>query len=65
MSIFPKVLKPLMPIIATAVGFSLVYATSLPMPDEGQSVSGEMLSWLLTLVAIVLTGMKWMAFSIL
>ena len=25
------------------------------MPDEGQSVSGEMLSWLLTLVAIVLT----------
>lgn len=55
MSIFPKVLKPLMPIIATAVSFSLTYATSLPMPDEGQSVSGEMLSWLLTLVAIVLT----------
>ena len=44
-----------MPIIATAVSFSLTYATSLPMPDEGQSVSGEMLSWLLTLVAIVLT----------
>ena len=54
MSIFPKVLKPLMPIIATAVGFSLVYVTSLPMPDEGQSIGGELLSWLLTLVAIVL-----------
>lgn len=44
-----------MPIIATAVGFSLIYVTSLPMPDEGQSVGGELLSWLLTLVAIVLT----------
>ena len=55
MKCFPKVLKPLMPIIATAFGFSLIYVTSLPMPDEGQSVGGELLSWLLTLAAIVLT----------
>lgn len=44
-----------MPIIATAFGFTLIYVTSLPIPDEGQGVGGELLSWLLTLAAIVLT----------
>ena len=55
MSLFPRVLKPLMPIIATVFGFTLIYVTSLPMLDEGQSVGGELLSWLLTSAAIVLT----------
>lgn len=43
-----------MPIIATAFGFALIYVTSLPMPDEGQSIGGELLSFLLTLAAIML-----------
>ena len=47
-------MKPLIPVIATAFGLSLIYVTTLPMPDEGQSIGGELLSWLLTLVAIVL-----------
>lgn len=54
MSYFPRVLKPLMPVIATAFGLTLIYVTTLPMPDEGQSIGGELLSWLLTLAAIVL-----------
>ena len=43
-----------MPIIATAVGFTLIYVSAIPMPYEGQSIGGELLSWLLTLVAIAL-----------
>ena len=48
-------LKPFMPILAAVYGFILIYITALPMADGNDSFGREVLVWLLTMVAIVLT----------
>ena len=50
-----RLLKPLMPIFAAAYGTALIYVTALPIDSNSLGFSGELLSWLLTLVGIGLT----------
>ena len=50
-----RFLKPFMPILAAVYGFILIYITALPMADGNDSFGREVLVWLLTMVAIVLT----------
>lgn len=50
-----SILKPLMPILATAYGMAIIYVTAMPTSGDGQSFVGEVLTWLLTLAAIALT----------
>ena len=48
-------LKPLMPLLATAYGLAVIYVTALPLDGDNPGVVGEMLTWLLSLAAIGLT----------
>lgn len=52
---FATILKPLMPVLAAAYGFGLIYLTSLPMADGDETLGSQVLSWIITLGAIVLT----------
>lgn len=54
MKIHASLLKPLMPIISAAYGFAIIFVTALPLSGDA-SVSGELLSMLLTLASIGLT----------
>ena len=49
-----SLLKPLMPVLSAAYGFAIIYVTALPVAG-GQTVVGEVLTWLLTLAGIALT----------
>ena len=49
------ILKPLMPILAAAYGFALIYLTALPLDGDTQTFASDLLSCLLTLVCIILT----------
>ena len=49
------VLKPIMPILAAMYAFMLIYVTAMPMAGGNESLGCHVLSWMLTLVAIVLT----------
>ncbi len=55
MSRFSCILKPFMPILAAVYGFVMIYVTALPMANGNESFGREVLTWLLTLVAIALT----------
>jgi membrane protease YdiL (CAAX protease family) len=48
-------LKPLVPILAAAYGFALIYVTAMPLNGEVQTIGRDLLSMLLTLVCIGLT----------
>lgn len=50
-----SMLKPLMPILAAAYGFALIYVTALPLDGDAQMIISDLLSCLLTLAGIVLT----------
>ena len=50
-----SLLKPLMPILSAAYGLAVIYVTALPVAGDHPSLAGEMLTWLITLVGIVLT----------
>ena len=50
-----RFLKPLMPILAAAYGFALIYVTAIPLKGDAQSIGRDLLSMLLTLVCIGLT----------
>ncbi len=49
------ILKPLMPILAAAYGFALIYLTALPLDGDTQTFASDLLSCLLTFVCIILT----------
>jgi membrane protease YdiL (CAAX protease family) len=49
-----RLLKPLMPVLSAAYGFAIIYVTALPVAG-GQTVVGEVLTWLLTIAGIALT----------
>lgn len=49
------ILKPLMPFLAAAYGFGLIYLTALPTADGDGSLWSQVLSWIITLGAIALT----------
>ena len=55
MSKLSNVLKPLMPLLATAYGVALIYVTALPLDRNIPGIGGELLSWLLTIAGIGLT----------
>ncbi len=50
-----RFLKPLMPILSAAYGFALIYVTAMPLNGDVQTIGGDLLSMLLTLVCIGLT----------
>jgi len=50
-----RFLKPLMPILAAAYGFALIYVTAMPLNGNTQTIGRDLLSMLLTLVCIGLT----------
>lgn len=49
------ILKPLMPVLAAAYGLGIIYLTALPMADGDESLGSQVLCWIITLGAIVLT----------
>ena len=49
------ILKPLMPVLAAAYGLGIIYFTALPTADGADSLGGNVLCWIITLGAIVLT----------
>ena len=49
------ILKPIMPVIAAAYGFILIYLTSIPLADDDERLGNQVLSWLITLACIFLT----------
>ena len=49
------ILKPLMPILAAAYGFALIYLTALPLDGDTPTIASDLLSCLLTLACIILT----------
>ena len=49
------ILKPIMPILTAVYGFMMIYMTALPMADGNETLGRQVLSWVLTLVAIALT----------
>lgn len=49
------ILKPLMPILAAAYGYALIYLTALPLDGDSPTIASDLLSCLLTLVCIILT----------
>ena len=49
------ILKPLMPILAAAYGFALIYVTALPLDGDTPTIASDLLSCLITLVCIILT----------
>ena len=55
MSSLRNILKPLMPILAAVYGLMMIYMTALPMADGNETLGRQVLTWLLTLVAIALT----------
>ena len=50
-----SILKPLMPILAAAYGFALIYVTALPLDGDTPTIASDLLSCLITLVCIILT----------
>ena len=50
-----NILKPLMPILAAAYGFGLIYVTALPLDGDTQTFASDLLSCLITLACIILT----------
>ena len=50
-----NILKPLMPILAAAYGFGLIYVTALPLDGDNKNFANDLLSCLITLVCIILT----------
>ena len=50
-----SILKPLMPILAAAYGFALIYLTALPLDGDTQTFANDLLSCLITLACIILT----------
>jgi len=50
-----RFLKPLVPILAAAYGFALIYVTAIPLNGNDQTIGRDLLSMLLTLVCIGLT----------
>lgn len=50
-----RFLKPLMPILSAAYGFALIYVTAMPLDGNDQTIGGDLLSMLITLVCIGLT----------
>ena len=50
-----SILKPLMPILAAAYGFALIYVTALPLDGDAQTFASDLLSYLITLIFIGLT----------
>ena len=55
MKIITNILKPLMPILAAAYGFALIYVTALPLDGDTPTIASDLLSCLITLVCIILT----------
>ena len=49
------ILKPLMPILAAAYGYALIYLTALPLDGDNKNFANDLLSCLITLVCIILT----------
>ena len=52
---YSRILKPIMPILAAVYGLMLIYVTAMPMADGNESLSRQVLLWLLTLATIALT----------
>ena len=50
-----RFLKPLIPLLAAFYGLGVIFVTAMPLADGSWSFCSEVLTWLLTLVAIVLT----------
>jgi len=50
-----RLLKPLMPLLATAYAVALIYVTSMPLEGDVQTFSSELMSWVITLAGIGLT----------
>ena len=50
-----SILKPLMPILAVAYGFALIYLTALPQAGDTTTMASDLLTCLITLVSIGLT----------
>ena len=50
-----NILKTIMPLLAAVYGFMLIYVTAIPMAEGNESIVSHVLSWMLTLAAIVLT----------
>ena len=50
-----SILKPLMPILAAAYGYALIYLTALPLDGDTPTIASDLLSCLITLVCIILT----------
>lgn len=48
-------LKPLMPILSAVYGLAIIYVTALPVAGDNPTFVGELLTWVITLVGIVLT----------
>ena len=50
-----SILKPLMPILSAVYGLAIIYVTALPVAGDNPTFVGELLTWVITLVGIVLT----------
>lgn len=50
-----RYLKPLIPLLAAIYGLGVIYVTAMPLADGSWSFGSEVLTWLLTLAAIVVT----------
>ena len=48
-------IKPFVPILAAIYGLALIYVTALPIADGNDTIGREVMTWMLTLAAIVLT----------
>lgn len=55
MSKIADILKPFIPILATAYSLALIFVTALPSYGENSGFGAELLSWLLTIACIGLT----------
>lgn len=50
-----RFLEPLIPLLAAIYGLGVIYVTAMPLADGSESFGREVLTWLLTLMAIVVT----------
>ena len=55
MSKITTIIKPLLPLLSAVYGLAFIYLTALPLADGEGVFANEVVSWLLTLAAIMLT----------
>ena len=55
MSRITSIIKPLLPLLSAVYGLALIYLTALPLADGEVVLANEVVCWLLTLAAIMLT----------